>query len=108
MTEEQQTPTFVQELAALINAYSLENGSDTPDFILASFLENVLVDWNHATRARSRWFESTDKEELIDDLGLFIYVNCFEAIDGQIYQALAEKTARKLIEAGWRQKDNTS
>lgn len=51
---------------------------------------------------------SEDKEELIDDLGLFIYVNCFESFDNQIHQALAEKTARRLIEAGWRQKDDTS
>jgi hypothetical protein len=46
---------FQKELQSLINKHSLENGSDTPDFILASFLENVLVDWNHATRTRDRW-----------------------------------------------------
>lgn len=46
---------FQRELQSLINKHSLENGSDTPDFILASFLENVLVDWNHATRVRDRW-----------------------------------------------------
>lgn len=109
MTEERQTPTFGQELSALINSYSLENRSDTPDFILAAFLENVLEDWNRATRARTEWFKPTEnKEELIDDLGLFIYVNCFESFDNQIHQALAEKTARKLIEAGWRKKDDTS
>lgn len=47
---------FVQELQHLINKYSYENGSDTPDFILANFLQNVLVDWNHAVRARDRWY----------------------------------------------------
>lgn len=47
---------FQRELQALINKHSLENGSNTPDFILASLLENLLVDWNHATRARDRWF----------------------------------------------------
>lgn len=51
--------TFLQELAKLINKHSLENGSDTPDFILASFLESVLVDWNHATRTRDRWKGTT-------------------------------------------------
>ena len=106
MSEEQHTPTFVQDLSALINSYSLENGSNTPDFILASFLENVLTDWNHATRARTEWFKPTDNEdELIDDLGLFIYVHCFNGFDNQVYQALAEKTARKLVEAGWRPKE---
>lgn len=43
------------------------------------------------------------EEEMIDDLGLYIYVNCFGPLDGQIYQALAETTARKLVKAGWRQ-----
>lgn len=49
-------PTFQQELTALINKYSLENQSNTPDFLLAAFLENVLVDWAHATRARDKFY----------------------------------------------------
>lgn len=49
------TRTFSQDLASLINYHSLENGSDTPDFILASFLQNVLTDWNHAVSARATW-----------------------------------------------------
>lgn len=52
----QKPSEFLRELEALINKHSLENGSNTPDFILASFLENVLTDWNHATRARDKWF----------------------------------------------------
>lgn len=48
--------TFESELRALINKYSLEGDSNTPDFILASFLSNVLTDWNHAVNAREKWF----------------------------------------------------
>ena len=48
-------PSFERELASLINKYSLEGMSDTPDFILAGFLQNVLTDWNRATRARDKW-----------------------------------------------------
>jgi hypothetical protein len=48
-------PTFRQELVQLINRHSLENASGTPDFIIASFLENVLTDWNHAIVARCNW-----------------------------------------------------
>jgi hypothetical protein len=33
---------FEKELASLINRHSLENGSDTPDFILARFLRQAL------------------------------------------------------------------
>jgi len=52
---EEKSPSFEEELRALINKHSLENMSGTPDFILAGFLQNVLTDWNHATRARDRW-----------------------------------------------------
>lgn len=53
--EQPEPPTFEEELRALINKHSLEGLSDTPDFVLASFLSNVLTDWNHATRARDDW-----------------------------------------------------
>jgi len=49
-------PTFLDELRALLNRHSVENRSDTPDFILAHFLQNVLIDWEHAVRARDRWW----------------------------------------------------
>jgi hypothetical protein len=53
--EDEEPRTFQQELASLLNKHSLEGGSDTPDFILASFLANVLTDWNHSVRARDTW-----------------------------------------------------
>jgi hypothetical protein len=52
VTREASGQDFKTDLQALINKHSLENGSDTPDYILASFLVNVLTDWNHAVRAR--------------------------------------------------------
>jgi hypothetical protein len=58
---EEAPPSFLQELTSLINKHSLEGMSDTPDFILASFLQNVLTDWNHATRARDAWKYSNMK-----------------------------------------------
>lgn len=58
---DQEPPTFREELSRLINKHSLENSSDTPDFILASFIENVLVDWNHSVRARDTWKGSANK-----------------------------------------------
>lgn len=47
--------TFEKELESLLNRYSLDTYSGTPDFILASFLGNVLTDWNHAIGARAKW-----------------------------------------------------
>jgi hypothetical protein len=48
-------PTFEQELEKLINKYSLEKGSNTPDFILATYLVDCLDLFNRATRRRDNF-----------------------------------------------------
>lgn len=45
-----------RELAALLNSFSLENDSDTPDFILAKFLLDCLAAWNAGLQARDKWY----------------------------------------------------
>lgn len=55
---------FVHELGALINKYSLENESDTPDFILASFLNDCLNAFNTATRRRDDWYGRKKDEDV--------------------------------------------
>jgi hypothetical protein len=47
---------FVDELTHLINKYSFENGSNTPDFILAQYLTNCLFHWNEAVELRDKWY----------------------------------------------------
>jgi hypothetical protein len=47
---------FEQKLKSLINAYSMENLSGTPDFILAEFLSHCLNAFTLATRAREHWY----------------------------------------------------
>ena len=47
---------FRKDLAALINRHSLENGSDTPDFILADFLAGCLALWDANVSARTGWY----------------------------------------------------
>lgn len=47
---------FQQELEALINRHSQENGSDTPDFILAQYLTDCLVAWNEGMQLREKWY----------------------------------------------------
>ena len=44
---------FEKELADLINKYSLENGSDTPDWILAEYVEGCLDNFNLALSRRT-------------------------------------------------------
>ena len=43
-------------IASAINRVSAENGSDTPDFILADLLADVLKAFDKAVHARSRWY----------------------------------------------------
>jgi len=50
------TTGFQKELEQLINKHSLENGSDTPDFILAEYLMKCLEAFNAITRLRSQWY----------------------------------------------------
>jgi len=47
---------FRKELEALINRYSKENGSNTPDFILAEFLIGCLDTFDKAVSRRSKWY----------------------------------------------------
>jgi hypothetical protein len=46
---------FQKELASLVNRYSLENGSDTPDYILADYLMGCLDTFNDALHRRENW-----------------------------------------------------
>jgi hypothetical protein len=48
--------TFGRELEQLLNRHSKENGSNTPDFVLASYLQSCLVTWNLHTKERDRWW----------------------------------------------------
>lgn len=50
---------FRRELAALLNSHSMENGSDTPDYILAEFLLHALVAFNETVRTRETWYGRT-------------------------------------------------
>ena len=47
---------FEQELRRVINRYYMENGSYTPDNILAEYLSACLNAFNIATTQRERWY----------------------------------------------------
>lgn len=49
--------SFKEDLAYLINYYSCENGSDTPDFILAEYIDRCLRAFEWTTRRRDRWYK---------------------------------------------------
>lgn len=48
---------FEKELQHLINKYSLENMSNTPDFILAKYLMQCLFNFNITSNDRETWFD---------------------------------------------------
>ena len=52
--EEQKS--FKEELCDLINRHSKENGSDTPDFILAEYLNNCLEAFDKSVDSRRDWY----------------------------------------------------
>lgn len=45
---------FKKDLGDLINRHSMENGSDTPDFVLAEYLINCLLSFNQSVNHRER------------------------------------------------------
>lgn len=53
--EEFETSELERELASVLNKYSAENGSNTPDFILAEYLIGCLKAFNTATKSAHAW-----------------------------------------------------
>jgi hypothetical protein len=48
--------SFAVELRNLINKYNRENGSDTPDFVLANYLLACLEAFDEAMTERACWY----------------------------------------------------
>lgn len=48
--------TFYGKLEQIINEYSKENDSDTPDFILAEYLSRCLENFNLCINKRESWY----------------------------------------------------
>lgn len=47
---------FEKELEHLINRHCKENDSNTPDFILAKYLQGCLNNFNDTVNQRERWY----------------------------------------------------
>jgi hypothetical protein len=59
MIEAMPKNTFSKDLELLINRHSQENGSNTPDHILADFLTNCLLIFDHNVNERAKWYGET-------------------------------------------------
>lgn len=49
-------PTFRSSLQYLLNRFSMEAGSNSPDFVLAQFLQDSLRSFDRAVVARDLWY----------------------------------------------------
>ena len=47
---------FERELQELLNRYSKENESQTPDYILAHYIKYSLKAYNQAVNLREEWY----------------------------------------------------
>lgn len=56
--------SFTEALRDLINTHTIEEGSYTPDYILAAFLRKSLDAFDMATRERDRYLDITPEEYL--------------------------------------------
>jgi hypothetical protein len=45
-----------EDIASALNRSSAENGSNTPDFILAEYLADCLAAFDKAAKSRERWY----------------------------------------------------
>lgn len=48
---------FEGELISVINRYSKENESDTPDYLLAEYLMDCLNTYNSIVKKRDKWYK---------------------------------------------------
>ena len=68
--------SFRKKLEELINQHSKENGSNTPDFILAEYLDDCLVIYDKTVKRREEWYgRDIDKFESITKNGLDVLCN---------------------------------
>jgi hypothetical protein len=51
-----------KDIEQSINKHSIENGSDTPDFILAEYLTDCLRAFDKATVRREEWYGRKESE----------------------------------------------
>jgi hypothetical protein len=84
-TKPEPKPTaFEHDLRTLINRHSLENRSNTPDYVLANFLKESLLNYEHAIMSREAVVTAGVKPEIIvkykvvDPCG----ENCLDGVEG--------------------------
>ena len=52
--------SLLNDVALVLNRYSAENASNTPDFILAEYLRACLMAYDAAVQSRATWYGRMD------------------------------------------------
>lgn len=73
-TEEQRDLALRQDLSKVINMHNRENGSDTPDFILAAHLSDCLEVFDKTVGRRKAWYSSGSVEGIPASEVLYLFV----------------------------------
>lgn len=91
---------FEKELTTLINNCSLENLSDTPDFILSKYLVNCLKIFSETSKMRDKWYNFKPWENyLLKDKK----INCNDCKDNNIckIRKMAIKNNQEIYNCGF-------
>lgn len=75
VTMQAKDASFGEELTSLINRHSLENDSNTPDFILADFFQRVHEAFARTTLERDSWRGSDSEEARQPETNFGFYVD---------------------------------
>jgi surfactin synthase thioesterase subunit len=60
-----QISAFENDLTCLINKHSRENDSNTPDYILAGYIQGCLLAFNTAVQQREQWYGRDPRPSLV-------------------------------------------
>jgi hypothetical protein len=114
---------FQKELEQLINKYSVESESNTPDFILSEYLSNCLSTFNIAIMRREEWYgrNKPSKKEIAPEdeaimleneardhnynnycarltLGVLPAITPYDLLDMRSYAASERKAIKEILE----------
>lgn len=90
-------PTFAQELVWLINKHSLENGSNTPDWILGEYLMASLKAWDLGVRLRSDYLDEPKEFKIQIDTSDRAVDGALDGNDGKIVPLVDYSDGRRNV-----------
>lgn len=89
-----------KEIRSIINKYSQENNSNTPDFILAQYIMESLKAFENAVNAREKWHGRRDEKETVMPMPIDRLVdldpNSFAELKNRVLKEIPEKGSKAI------------